>query len=359
MPGRTSQKSAVEASTVKIERCVPPSPTPAREAREGEGSTVALVARAGLECAARICSSVLLVLLACAAQRASAALDALPVTEVAPGIFLHAGKQEDANADNLGDIANIGFVLGEKCVAVIDSGGSVVVGERLRLAVRKISHLPICYVINTHVHPDHIFGNAAFRDEKPLFVGHAKLPAAMAARGGNYRNALYRDLGPAVQASEIVPPTILVSGAEDLDLGARVLKLRAWPTAHTDNDLTVFDPQTRTLWLSDLLFVKRIPVVDGSLKGWLAAIEELKRYDAARVIAGHGDTGKNWREALAEQERYLLLLLDETRRAIKARRTLQQAVDEVGTSEKDKWILFGGFHKRNVTAAYAELEWED
>lgn len=297
--------------------------------------------------------------LAATAANAAGPEAALAVTEIAEGIFIHTGSQEEPDRHNLGAIANIGFVIGAKCVAVVDTGGSVIVGTRLKAALRSKTQLPICYVINTHVHPDHIFGNAAFVDDKPVFVGHAKLPAAMAARGGNYRNALIRDLGPAVEGSTLIPPSLTATGTLDLDLGGRVLKLRAWPTAHTDNDMTVLDEKTGTLWLSDLLFVRRIPAVDGSLRGWLAAIEELKRLDPRRVIAGHGDAGAAWREALVEQERYLRVLLDETRAAIRAKRTIQQAVEQVGTAEKGKWLLYDGFHRRNVTASYAELEWED
>lgn len=304
-------------------------------------------------------ATTLLLTCAGAAPAARAQDSALPVSEVAAGVYVHAGRQEEPNPANLGDIANIGFIVGDKCVAVIDTGGSIVVGERLRAAVHKVTTLPICYVINTHVHPDHIFGNAAFRADKPTFVGHAKLAAAMAARGQNYRNALNRDLGPAVAGSELVAPALTVKDTSEVDLGNRMLKLRAWPTAHTDNDLTVSDEKTGTLWLSDLLFVERIPAVDGSLKGWLAVIEDIRKMTPRRVIAGHGNLGDAWRDALAEQERYLNVLLRETRAAIKAKRTLPQAVEEVGLAERGKWLLYDGFHKRNVTASYAELEWED
>ena len=283
---------------------------------------------------------------------------ALEVREVAPGIFLHPGLQEDMTAQNLAGIANIGFVVGEKCVAVIDSGGTRRLGEALQAAVRSRTDKPICYVINSHVHPDHVFGNAAFKDEKPVFVGHYKLPAAMAARGQVYANALNRNLGQAAEGSEIVPPTLLVRDTLDLDLGARTLKLRAWPTAHTDNDLTVYDPQTGTLWLGDLLFVGHIPVVDGSLRGWLRVMEEIKALAPERVVSGHGLIDNGWKEALDRQREYLQALLDQTRAALKGKQTIQQAIATVGESERSRWFLFDLFNKRNVTAAYAELEWE-
>lgn len=280
----------------------------------------------------------------------------LPMQEIAPGVFVHAGAHEESGPDNLGDIANVGFVVGTDCVAVIDTGGSLAVGERLRQAVRAATPRPVCYVINTHVHPDHVFGNAAFRDAQ--FVGHHRLAAAMAARGRNYRAALLRDLGPAAAGSELVAPTLAVEDERTLDLGGRRLHLKAWPTAHTDNDLSVHDEATGTLWLSDLLFVERIPVVDGSLAGWLRAMEEIARLAPQRVVAGHG-VAADWRQALARQARYLRVLREETRAAIKAGASLPQAVDTVGQSERAHWRLFDAYHRRNVTASYAELEWEE
>jgi quinoprotein relay system zinc metallohydrolase 2 len=193
----------------------------------------------------------------------------LPVTEIANGVFVHNGVHEEASSGNKDAIANIGFIVGTAAVAVIDPGGSFEEGAALRTAVRARTDQPIRYVILTHVHPDHIFGAAAFRDDHPEFVGHAKLPGALAQRGEYYLRRLRSTLGEEAKGSEIVPPTLLVAERLDLDLGGRHLLVRAHSPAHTDSDLTVFDESTRTFWLADLLFVDRIPVVDGSLVGWL------------------------------------------------------------------------------------------
>ncbi len=283
----------------------------------------------------------------------------LEMREVAPGVFLHPGVQQDVTPQNLGGIANIGFVVGEKCVAVIDSGGTRLLGDALRQALKAKTDKPVCYVINTHVHPDHIFGNAAFAADQPTYVGHHKLPAAMATRGPVYLHALERNLGEVAAGSTVVPPTLLVQDRLDLDLGGRSLQLRAWPTAHTDNDLTVYDPKTGTLWTGDLLFVGHIPVVDGSIRGWLKVITEVQALPVERVVAGHGLIENGWRAAFQRQEAYLRLILDETRAALKKGQTIQQAVATVGETERNKWLLFDLFNKRNVTAVYSEVEWED
>jgi quinoprotein relay system zinc metallohydrolase 2 len=280
------------------------------------------------------------------------------VHEIAPGNYVHYGSHEERSPSNLGDQANIGFIVGERCVAAIDTGGSLPVGTALRAAIRRVTERPVCYVILTHVHPDHVLGAAAFADDRPQFVGHARLPRALAMRGEFYRKALQRDLGDLAQGSELVAPTLLVDGEMVLDLGNRPLRLRAWPVGHTDNDLTVYDEKTGTLWLSDLLFIDHTPVVDGSILGFLAALEQLKAMPARDFVAGHGRTDLSWPAALAPQVRYLEEIVTQTRRALKDGKTIEEAVDTVGASQAKNWVNFDLFHGRNVTAAYAELEWE-
>jgi quinoprotein relay system zinc metallohydrolase 2 len=293
---------------------------------------------------------------ACGATAAAPNVAPFAVENPAPGVYVHYGRQEEMSRDNAGDVANAGFVVGRRCVAVIDTGGTYAVGRALRDAIRGITPLPICYVINTHVHPDHVFGNAAFVDDRPEFVGHAHLAEALRRRGPNYLHALERDLGDTARGTAVVLPTHSVADAETIDLGERPLTLRAWKTAHTDNDLTIFDAATRTLWLGDLAFVGHIPVVDGSVRGFIAVIDEIKTIAAARMIPGHG-RALAWPAALGPEERYLRALATDVRGAIKAGRTLSEAMASVD-AVPGGWLLRDAFHKRNVVAAYAELEWE-
>jgi quinoprotein relay system zinc metallohydrolase 2 len=296
----------------------------------------------------------------CMAVPASAEGLALPVREVAPGIFVHQGLHQETSGANQGDIANIGFIVGERCVAVVDTGGSAEVGARLRQAIRQRTRLPVCHVINTHAHPDHVFGNAAFAADKPVFIGHQHLAAALQARWPHYRKALARELGEQQAArTAMILPGRTVEGDIALDLGGRELLLRAWPTAHTDADLTVLDKKTSTLWLGDLLFEQRVPSLDGSLKGWLAVMRDLRQMPVRIAIPGHGPVTDNWPAVLDPQERYLQGLQNGTRAAIKAGRTLAQTVAEAEHAPASGWLLFDAYHRRNVTTAYTELEWEN
>ena len=299
-----------------------------------------------------------LVVLMAAAAANGAGIVPLAVTEIAPGVFVHGGVQQDASPGNADEIANIGFILGDKEVAVIDPGGSYEEGRALRAAIRVRTALPIRYVIMTHVHPDHIFGAAAFRGDHPDFVGHAKLPGALAQRGEYYLRRLREALGARAEGSEIVPPTLLVSSRLDLDLGGRRIDLWAHGPAHTDNDLTIFDEKTRTFWLADLLFVDRVPVVDGSLLGWLKELAAVTAIPADRAVPGHGPISVAWPQAAAPERRYLETLAHDTRAAIKAGIGIADAPQHVGQSERGRWLLFDDYNARNATASYKELEWE-
>ena len=302
-----------------------------------------------------------------AALAATPLLPALPhaagaaatLAEVAPGVFVHQGRHALFGPDNRGDVSNCGFVVGGEAVAVIDTGGSARFGEDLRASVRAATDRPIRYVVNTHMHPDHVFGNAAFEADKPAFIGHHKLGRALAARADRYL-ALNRELmgEEAFAGTRIVLPTMNVNVRTELDLGGRTLVLEAHPTAHTDNDLTVHDTATSTLFLGDLLFVDHVPTLDGSIRGWLALIPELRRHPAARAVPGHGPAAVAWPAAIDPLERYLGRVATDVRALIKAGKTLAEAARSAGLAERDAWQLFDEYHARNVSAAFAELEWE-
>jgi quinoprotein relay system zinc metallohydrolase 2 len=298
------------------------------------------------------------VLWSLAATRRSRAAEGALVTEaVAPGIHIRRGIDEDASAANGDAIANIGFIVGRSAVAVIDPGGSLNDGQRLRARIRQMTQLPIRFVVLSHVHPDHIFGAGAFEQDRPEFIGHARLPNALEQRGEYYRRGLESVLGKG-KAGPVVIPTRLIVDRGQLDLGDRILLLTAHPVAHSDCDLSVFDPSSATLLAADLLFVERVPALDGRLKGWQSVLTSLKTVAASRAVPGHGPVSVNWPSGAQDLDRYLDVLLRETRAAVKAGMEISDAVASVGLSERGKWKLFDDYQGHNVTQAYKEVEWE-
>jgi quinoprotein relay system zinc metallohydrolase 2 len=306
----------------------------------------------------------LLVFITCAHGQAHAQQDdvshepTLSLQEVAPGVYVHFGQPLALDAPGHDDIANIGFVVGKKCVAVIDTGGSTRVGRALRAAIQQRTGQPICYVINTHVHVDHVLGNFAFRQDHPSFVGHAALPGAIAQSRLYFLAQYPLDLDQPPSAEQIIGPDRLVQSELELDLGGRHLSLRAWPTAHTNCDLTVMDDKSGTLWTGDLLFRDRLPAIDGDVDGWLAVIDDLARLKVKRAIPGHGPVARDLAVALVPERRYLRALLEGVHEEIRLGKSLQDAIEHVAEAEKPQWLLWDSTHPRNVTRVYQQLEWQ-
>ena len=293
---------------------------------------------------------------------ANADLPALPLEEVAPGVLVHPGRPVAMEDSADGHIANLGVVIGRDAVAVIDAGTTRAQGQALYVAIRRRTDLPIRHVVLTHMHPDHVLGAAVLAEAGAQVVAHHAMPAALQARADGYLR-LVRDLYPARDwiGTAVAMPDRLVEDRATLDLGDRELDLRAWPAAHTDNDLTVTDRRSATLFAGDLLFRDLTPVVDGSLRGWLEWLDSDPAAGARWIVPGHGPVGESWDEVAGPQTAFLKALADRTRAAIDRGLPLSEAVPDIVKALqglRDPWNDYDVTVARDATAAYKELEWE-
>ncbi|ACK49224.1 beta-lactamase domain protein [Methylocella silvestris BL2] len=290
------------------------------------------------------------------ARRAFAAVAPFATEEVAEGVHIRRGVDQDATAANEDAIANIGFIIGRDGVLVVDPGGSLIDGQSLRATIREKTKLPIKYVVMSHIHPDHIFGAAAFLEDQPVFVGHHALGEAMRQRGDYYRGVL-ADIVGEDRSGTIVQPTLEVQDAAEFDLGDRIIAAHAHGVAHTTSDLSLIDRKTGLLLTADLVFVQRMPSLDGSLPGWLKELQGLKQIGAPRAVPGHGPVAIAWPAGAADIERYLTTLQRGVEKAIEAGVEIEKASASVAQDERGRWTLFDDYNGRNVIAAYKELEW--
>jgi len=280
------------------------------------------------------------------------------LSEIAENNYVHLGKHVSIEDRGNDDIANIGFIIGADCVAIIDTGGSINIGKKLKSSVHKITKKPICYVINTHVHFDHILGNKTFVNENTDFVGHKNLLQAVNQNRNFFLTQFKNNLSSDAKESDIIGPNILIEKTTQLELGGRTLTLIPFSTSHSHNDLVVIDNKTKTLWSGDLIFRERIPSLTGSLKGWLETIEKIKKLDVNVVVPGHGNIASSLDDAIKQQEDYLNLLLNKTREAINKGKFIIEAMETIDQDNQLKWILHDYQHSTNINKAYTELEWE-
>lgn len=291
-------------------------------------------------------------------QCRAAGHEPLSLEKIGDGLYVHHGLVADVAASNAGGVSNISVIVGDASVAVVDAGGSRMIGERLLLAVRGITDKPVTHLILTHFHPDHVFGADVFADGGSDIVAHAGLSDALAARAESYQASLERLIGTPFTGSQIPQVTVPVSERQQIDLGNRILRLDPWPLAHTSADLTVFDISSGTLIAGDLLFHRHTPAIDGSILGWQAVMEELSAMDARQVIPGHGGPVQDWPGGMVAQQGYFELLMSDARVAIDQGTTLAEAAETIGNAAGPDWELFELFNPRNATVVYTELEWE-
>ncbi|MEM7238137.1 MAG: quinoprotein relay system zinc metallohydrolase 2 [Pseudomonadota bacterium] len=281
------------------------------------------------------------------------------VSEVGPGVFVHKGQHAIPGSANRGDISNTGFIIGTSGVMVIDSGATLEMGKELLQAIRDETDLPVTHVVLTHAHPDHIYGAAAFLDDAPQVIAHARHSDAIRARSATYQEAMSRMLGESFAGSVEVAPDLAVADVDVVDLGDRLIDLHAHRTSHTDNDLTVFDRKTGTLFAGDLVFEGHIPALDGSLLGWIDTLKLLAETPGGRqLVPGHGPVSVEWEAAFDATSGYLDQLAEETREAVRNGTPMLQAIREVMIGAQANWLLHDEFNARNATAAFKELEWE-
>lgn len=185
---------------------------------------------------------------------------------------------------------NAGFVLAGGQVVVIDSLLSPGFGQQLAEYVRRVTDRPVAYLINTHAHGDHVFGNQVFAPAARV-VAQRKVRDTLLSQGESMVKSFaerFADMVPDIKDAEVVPPDITYCRHMTLHFDDRTIELIHPGVAHTDGDTMVYLPEDRLLYAGDLLFNHIFPPIMGSSAGWIAAIEQIEAMDVDAIVPGHG-----------------------------------------------------------------------
>jgi len=186
----------------------------------------------------------------------------------------------------------IGVIGGEAGLLVIDTRSSHVQGHELLSELRQLPGAAR-WMVNTHYHHDHCFGNAAFAGTE--MWGHDRCPGRLLERGEAMRAGMIREIPE--QADEwrevvITPPTVTFAEQAAIDVGGREVELRYLGRGHTDTDIVLLVPSVGVLFAGDLLENGAAPFFgDGYPLDWPATLEALLAMssNSGAVVPGHGD----------------------------------------------------------------------
>jgi cyclase len=220
------------------------------------------------------------------------------VQEIAPGVYFHEGDPRLGTCNN-------GWIEMGAYVVVVDANypvGATRVLPKVRAATAK----PVRYVVDTHFHPDHSFGNAIWSEAGATIVAQSGAFDELVAHGDALWAASAKDR-PDVAASRLKLPDLVYTDRLVFEDGPRKVELR-WPgAAHTRGDTLVWLPKERILFTGDVCVNGSYNYVhDSTLQGWIAALEGAKKLGAIRVCPGHGPIGGP--EIIADQEEYFVEL---------------------------------------------------
>ena len=221
------------------------------------------------------------------------------VIEVAPNAY--AFIQENC-------ATNAAFIVSDEGVLVIDSLMTPTLAGKLYAAIRNVTTAPIRYLINTHFHGDHVFGNQYFLPA-PI-VAHENCRTELQEKfDANMQRYRQREaLIPELEQIRITLPDVTFEDKMTIRLGDRVIELSFLGRAHSNSDILAYLPDDKVLFVGDIAVHKTLPAFpDGHITKWLTVIDETAKVDADTIVPGHGPVGG---KAELEEARELLHILN-------------------------------------------------
>lgn len=285
----------------------------------------------------------------------------LRATAVAPDCYVLQGAAALGTAANLNFIANAAFVVTPEGVVVIDALGSPPLARALLAEIRRVTPVPVRYVIVTHYHADHIYGLQVFEEAGATIVAHRAAHEYLTSEAARQRLQHSREtMAPAIDAdTRLVPPHRAIDGPLTLQLGGMEFVVQPVGPAHTPEDLVVWVPQRRLLAVGDLVFRGRLPFVgQGDSRRWIEALDALLAYDAQWVVPGHGPVSADPQVDLRLTRDYLADLRRTMGAAAREMTPFDEAYARADWSRWQAMPMFEAAHRANAYNTYLLMERE-
>ena len=237
----------------------------------------------------------------------------LKLTKMSDTVYVVHGMQTMPDKSNKGFISNSGIVVSEEGVVIIDTGGSLQVGEMVLEKIREVTDKPVIAVFNTHLHGDHWFGNAAVRKAYPdarIYAHERAIERLSEGEAEQWLDIFTQATEDSIKGTTIVLPDQALKGGESLDLAGNTYNIHHTGHAHTDNDIMIEYPGDKALFAGDIVIYGNVVSAarpeDFSAKGQIAAVDHALSLPVDLYVPGHGPTGG--REIPEATKRFLEVL---------------------------------------------------
>ncbi len=281
----------------------------------------------------------------------------LQPVKVAAEVYAVVGDLGGQTYENDGLNNNLGFVVSDAGVLVINSGPSTRVARALHAAIKKITAQPVKWVVNVNSQNHYWHGNGYFKSQGATILASQEAERVMretvAAQFDSNKTLLKE------KADGTVPtyPTELIVDNRELMLGKTTVQLLYVGPAHTPGDLAVWLPQQKILFSGDIVYTERLLAVTpiGNSTHWVKAFDKLMALNPKTIVPGHGRP-TTVGTARRDTRDYLSLLLTEGKRILDAGGSLQDAVEKVDQSRFRSLVNFDLLARRNMNQVFQEIE---
>lgn len=225
--------------------------------------------------------------------------------KIADNVYSYIDVKGGSPANSFG--ANAGMVIGKDSILVVDTLISAKEAKRFITDIRAISDKPIKYIVNTHYHLDHTFGNSEFEKQGAVIIAHTNCKKNMEKSAeGTLKNVKAFGLTEKdMEGTKIAYPALTFQDRIEIDLGGQKVELSYAGIAHTDDSILVHVPDKKVLFAGDILFTEYHPfIADGSIDEWVTVLDYIRTLDFNKVIPGHGPV--SGRHDLLEMKDYLI-----------------------------------------------------
>ena len=271
---------------------------------------------------------------------------ALPeLVKLADGVYGFIGKEGATNS---------GFIVTDEGVVVIDTQGPKDLSILLKQKIQEVTEKPIIYVVNTHYHGDHTFGNQYFKEAREI-ISHENTKKNLIEKDSQHREQFRKFFGEnALEGFELTLPTKTFKDTLTLRAGGKIMELAYLGSGHTDGDIIVYLPIERIMFGGDLFYKDRLSWLgDSYASEWIETLDKLKHFDAVIHVPGHGDIGDMG--MLQNFQQYLIDLQLEVKKYIEKGRTLDEMKKEINLPKYKNWLKYKEWLPVNAEKVYKEI----
>lgn len=281
----------------------------------------------------------------------------LQPVQVAANVYAVIGDLAGQTYENDGLNNNLGFVVSDNGVLVINTGPSQRVAKALHAAIHKTTKQPVKWVVNVNSQNHYWLGNDYFKSLGATLIASKEGERVMREVGAQQLEANQTLLKEKATGTKLTYPTDLVADKRELKLGKTIVQLLHFGPAHTPGDMVVWLPEQKILFAGDIIYTERLLAVIpiGNSANWIEAFDKLAALNPKTVVPGHGKP-TTMERARRDTRDYLSFLRAEAKRVFDASGTIQDAVEKTDQSRFRTLVNFDLLARRNMNQVFQEVE---